>query len=113
MKKNLKYKYVLPLAAGAAMLLAGCNVTGKVENKGIPKDFKTLEFFNGGEKISSYHNVRMDIEIVATIKFVGGAHFYKYHITGIDPEGGLIDEYIINSEALALKYALNNQGAMR
>jgi hypothetical protein len=83
-------------------LVASCNVTTKVSNSGIPTEYTRLEFWNGGGKIREYEDVTMKIEIVSTTKVVGAnVYFYKYHV--YDKNQG-IDEYIIDSEALALVY---------
>lgn len=83
-------------------LFASCNFQTKVANKGIPTEFQKLEFWNGGGLIGSYQNVTMKIEIISSSKLVGeNIYFYKYHV--ISKQQG-IDEYIIDSEALALKF---------
>lgn len=88
-------------------LFASCNFQTKVANSGIPTEFQKLEFWNGGGLIGSYENVTMKMEIVTSTKLVGqDIYFYKYHV--INKKQG-IDEYIIDSEALALKYTVMDE----
>lgn len=93
-----KFLFVLAVIVG----LTSCNFKTNVRNSAIPTEFSKLEFWNGGGCIGSYENVSMNIEIVTTTKLVGkNISFYKYHITSKSQN---IDEVIIDSEALSLKY---------
>lgn len=93
-----KIVFVLVVIIG----LTSCNIKTNVENPAIPNEFSKLEFWNGGGCIGSYENVSMNIEIVTTTKLVGkNISFYKYHIISKSQN---IDEVIIDSESLALKY---------
>lgn len=88
----------------AMVLLTSCNVRATVNNSGIPTHFRTLEFYNGSAKIGDYKDVDMVIEIVTTTPAFGKEiFFYKYHITSQKQN---IDEYILDSEALAPKFTL-------
>lgn len=79
-----------------------CNFKTNVRNGAIPTEFSKLEFWNGGSCIGSYNDVTMKIEIVTSTKLVGeDISFYKYHITSKSQN---IDEVIVDSESLALKY---------
>lgn len=93
-----KIVFVLVVIVG----LTSCNYRTNVSNKGIPTEFSKLEFYNGGGCIGSYENVSMNIEIVTSKKLVGAdIYFYKYHVTSKSQN---IDEVIVDSESLALKY---------
>lgn len=90
------------IAVLVTLILVSCNVTTKVSNNGIPDFYTTLEFWNGGGNMASYTNVSMQIEIVTTEKVIGqSVYFYKYHVFNTE---GTVDDWIIDSEALALKY---------
>jgi hypothetical protein len=84
------------------MVMVSCNTSYTVDNAALPKEFKTLEVWNGGAKIAAYKNVTMNISSISSSVLVGkNISFYIYHITG-----DAVDEYVIDSEALALKYTV-------
>lgn len=87
-----------------SVLAMSCNWRTDVTSSDIPNNYKTLEFWNGGGKIAVYKDVTMKIEIVTSYQGFGkDVYFYKYHITSHEQQ---IDDWIIDSEALALKYTL-------
>jgi hypothetical protein len=85
-----------------------CNVNTKVsDTKGVPSHYASLEFWNGGSPIATYSDVDMQIEIYTSNKVLGASlYIYKYHIFSKKQR---IDEYIVDSEALAYKYTLEDE----
>jgi hypothetical protein len=95
-------KHMGGLVLALLLVLASCNTSYTVENSALPKTFKTLEFWNGGAMIAEYKNVSMSIESVSSSVIVGNnISFYIYHIVG-----ERVDEFVIDSESLALKYTI-------
>lgn len=85
------------------MLLVSCNTSVKVKNNALPTEYKTLEFWNGGGCIARYENVSMEVTMMQSSTITNAISFYKYHVYS---EKQRIDEFIIDSEALSLKYVL-------
>ena len=89
--------------------LTACNNSYVVKNDatgtGIPKYVSHIEFWNGGTKIGEYDNAYINILLETRNKFVGldkddaKTTFITYEIKY---DG--IKEYIIDSEALAIKF---------
>ena len=96
-------KAIVFLALVFCVLLASCNTSSKVNNDAFPTEYKTLEFWNGGGCIAKYTDVSMEVIMMQSSTLTNAISFYKYHV--FDKKQG-IDEFIIDSEALALKYEL-------
>lgn len=88
-------------------LLCGCYTSNrKFSGSGIPEQVKTIEFYNGGTCIAKYENAKIELRSVFSTGITGqDISFYMYVVYTKDST-----EYIIDSEALAIKYTLyNNQ----
>jgi hypothetical protein len=96
-------KAIVFLALVLCVLLASCNTSSKVGNDAFPTEYKTLEFWNGGGCIAKYADVSMEVTMMQSQTITNAIRFYTYHV--YDNKQG-IDEFIIDSEALALKYEL-------
>ena len=96
-------KAIVFMALVFCVLLASCNTSSKVRNDAFPTDYESLEFWNGGGCIAKYANVSMEVTMMQSSTLTNAISFYKYHV--YDKKQG-IDEFIIDSEALALKYEL-------
>lgn len=101
-EKNMKKVTVL-LALVFCVLLVSCNTSTNVKNDAFPSEYKTLEFWNGGGCIARYENVLMEVTMMQSSTLTNAIRFYKYHVYS---EKQRIDEFIIDSEALSLKYVL-------
>jgi hypothetical protein len=77
-----------------------------MKNSAFPSHFATLEFYNGGLSIAKYQNVSMSVISMSSSSITNGISFYQYHI--FDKKQN-IDEFIIDSEALAFKYTIDNE----
>ena len=89
------------------VLLCGCYTSNrKFSGSGIPEQVKTIEFYNGGTCIGKYENAKIELRSVFSTGITGqDISFYMYVVYTQDTT-----EYIIDSEALAIKYTLyNNQ----
>jgi len=91
------------IALVCCVLFASCNTSSKVRNDAFPTEYETLEFWNGGGCIGKYTDVSMDVTMMQSSSFTNAISFYKYHV--FDKKQG-IDEYIIDSEALSIKFEL-------
>lgn len=98
-------KKFLTLAVCLA-LVCGCTSNRKFSGTGIPEQVKTIEFYNGGTCIGRYEDAKVELRSVHSEGFTGQAiSFYLYVVSTKDST-----EYIVDSEALAIKYTLyNNQ----
>lgn len=85
------------------VLLVSCNTSAKVSNDSFPSKYATLEFWNGSACIGAYKNVSMIVTMIHSETITNSISFYKYHIINKNQN---IDEYIIDSEALAIKFTL-------
>lgn len=94
MKKILIVLFVL-------LVFASCNTSSRVENSALPSKYQTLEFWNGGTCIGKYEKVNVEFEMVKVCSLTNLKRFYVYHVYNKD-----IDEYIVDSEALAIKFTL-------
>ena len=94
MKKILIVLFVL-------ILFVSCNTSSKVKNSALPNKCQTLEFWNGGTCIGKYEKVNIEYEMIKTNSLTNSIYFYVYHVYNKD-----IDEYIVDSEALAIKFTL-------
>lgn len=89
------------------VLFCGCYTSNrKFSGSGIPSQVKTIEFYNGGACIGKYENANIELRSVYSSGLTGkDISFYVYVVYTKDST-----EYIIDSEALAIKYTLyNNQ----
>ena len=88
------------------VLLCGCTTNRKFSGTGIPEQVKTIEFYNGGLCIGKYEDAKIELRSVSSSGITGEPiSFYLYVVYTKD-----LTEYIIDSEALAIKYTLyNNQ----
>lgn len=96
-------KVFLLLAVVFCVLLASCNTSSKVKNAAFPTEYARLEFWNGSECIGKYEDVSMEVTMMQSSTLTNEISFYKYHV--YDKKQG-IDEFIIDSEALSLKFVL-------
>ena len=96
-------KYAALILCLACLMAVSCNTSARVKNDAIPSEYATLEFWNGGTCIATYEQVFMSARMTASKTLLNEVSFYLYHIYS---EAQGIDDYIIDSEALALKYTL-------
>ena len=96
-------KVIVFLAFIFCVLLTSCSTSSKIKNDAFPTEYETLEFWNGGECIAKYAGVSMEVTMMQSSTLTNAIRFYRYHV--YDKKQG-IDEFIIDSEALALKYEL-------
>lgn len=98
-------KKIIVLAV-CLVLLCGCTTNRKFSGTGIPEQVKTIEFYNGGTCIGKYEDAKIELRSVFSTGVTGhDISFYLYVVYTKDTT-----EYIIDSEALAIKYTLyNNQ----
>jgi hypothetical protein len=96
-------KAIVFMALVFCVLLASCNTSSKVRNDAFPTEYEALEFWNGGGCIGKYADVSMEVTMMKSLSLTNTISFYKYHV--YDKKQG-IDEYIIDSEALSLKFVL-------
>jgi len=96
MKKILFVLFVL-------LVFASCNTPSKVKNSALPNKCQTLEFWNGGTCIGKYEKVNVEYEIIKMTSITNSIYFYIYHVYNKD-----VDEYIVDSEALAMKFTILN-----
>lgn len=86
----------------AVLLICGCTSNRKFTGAGIPSKVKTIEFYNGGYCIGKYENAKIELRSVFSSNISGqDISFYLYVVSTKD-----VTEYIIDSEALAIKYTL-------
>lgn len=98
-------KKILTLVVCLA-LVCGCTSNRKFSGTGIPEQVKTIEFYNGGTCIGKYEDAKVELRSVSSSGITGQPiSFYLYVVSTKDST-----EYIVDSEALAIKYTLyNNQ----
>ena len=96
MKKILFILFVL-------LVFASCNTSSRVKNSALPSKCQTLEFWNGGTCIGKYEKVNVEYEMIKTTSITNSIYFYVYHVYNKD-----VDEYIVDSEALAMKFTILN-----
>ena len=86
-------------------MFCGCYTSNrKFSGSGIPEQVKTIEFYNGGTCIGKYENAKIELRSVFSTGMTGqDISFYMYVVYTQDTT-----EYIIDSEALAIKYTLYN-----
>lgn len=93
------------ITVGAFAYTEGKTISGV----GIPEKLTHIEFWNGGSKIASFDNVKVEIIIqtnesyFSLTKDSNKVQFYVYKIT--DKNGRVVK--IVDSEALAILYTEN------
>lgn len=96
-------RFIVLVFVVLCVLLASCNTSTKVKNDAFPTSYETLEFWNGGGCMAKYLDVSMEVTMMQSSTLTNAISFYKYHV--FNRKQG-IDEYIIDSEALSIKFTL-------
>ena len=96
-------RFFILVSVVLCVLLASCNTASKVKNDAFPASYETLEFWNGGGCMAKYADVSMEVTMMQSSTLTNAISFYKYHV--FNRKQG-IDEYIIDSEALSIKFTL-------
>ena len=101
MKKSILFVIMITLS----IILTSCNTASTMKNKALPGRFISIEFYNGGGCIGSYKNVSLNVLSTNSTSLTNEISFYLYHIYDEKQE---ISEYIIDSEALSIKYKIED-----